>query len=95
MTKEQLYRAKQLEDAIRKHKNVINSLKCESDRQIRFLQAVEPQDISNIDITAESNKKNTNDLDKSIRIVLEATKQTILSLYERELNKLETEFNNL
>lgn len=93
MTKEQLDRAKELENVIYKYKNIIDSLKCESERDIRFSQYVEPQNLSNIDIISESN--NTNELDKSIRIVLEATKQTILSLYERELNKLETELNNL
>jgi hypothetical protein len=46
-----------------------------------------------LEICVSSNEPN--DFKKSLRIVLEATKQTILSLYERELQRLEKVFENI
>ena len=93
MTVEQLEKGKELKERMNNIKSIIESLRIETANPIQFTQSIPNTEIRNVNISVSGNE--ASELNKSIRIVLEATKDTILSLYKRELNKLETEFNNL
>lgn len=93
MTTKQLEIANELIKEIKDVKSIIDSLRAETDREIGFTQTLPQQNIQNInlEVIAEEQKEYR----KSLRVVLEATKQTILSIYERELQRLEKEFQNI
>ena len=93
MTEEQLEKGKELKERMNNIKSIIASLRVETSNHINFTQSIPGTEIRNISISVSGNE--VSELDKSIRIVLEATKHTILSIYKRELNKIEQEFKNL
>ena len=93
MTEEQLEKGKELKERMNNIKSIIASLRVETSNTIHFAQSIPNTEIRNVNIVVSGNE--ASELNKSIRIVLEATKNTILSIYERELNKIEQEFNNL
>lgn len=93
MTEEQLEKGKELKERMNDIKNIIASLRVETSNTIHFAQSIPNTEIRNVNIVVSGNE--SSELNKSIRIILEATKSTILSLYKRELNKIEQEFKNL
>lgn len=93
MTEEQLEKGKELKERMNDIKSIIASLRVETSNSIYFTQSIPNTEIQNVNISVSGNE--ASELNKSIRIVLEATKDTILSLYKRELNKIEQEFKNL
>ena len=93
MTVEQLEKGKELKERMNNIKSIIASLRVETANPIHFAQSIPNTEIQNVNIVVSGNE--ASELNKSIRIVLEATKDTILSLYKRELNKIEQEFKNL
>ena len=93
MTEEQLEKGKELKERMNNIKSIIASLRIETANPIQFTQSIPDKEIRNVNISVSGNE--ASELNKSIRIVLEATKSTILSIYKRELNKIEQEFKNL
>ena len=93
MTTEQLIKANRIQKDINEIKREIISLKTESLHPICFTQIITGSEIPNISISAKADE--FEEYRKSLRVVLETTKQTILSVYERELQRLEKKFQNI
>lgn len=93
MTTVQLIKANGIQKDINEIKREIISLKTESKYPINFTQTINDSQIPNVNISVKADE--VEEYRKSIRVVLEATKQTILSIYERELQRLEKEFQNI
>jgi hypothetical protein len=93
MTTTQLLKATGIQKNISDIKKEISALKAETIYPINLTQSVPVQDIPNVNISVKADEHI--EYRKSLRVVLEATKQTILSIYERELQRLEKEFENI
>ncbi len=88
MTTEQLKKANEITDRINNLKEKVNLIS-ENERSLVFKQYSE----SNFELIIRNNDNGL--IDEQLRTVLQATKQTIKSIIEREIYKLETEFKNL
>lgn len=88
MTTEQLKRATELSNRIYALKVNIKLIS-EPERTLVFKQYSE----SNYELSIKNDDKDP--IDEQLRIVLQATKQTIKSIIEREIEKLEVEFGKL
>jgi len=93
MTQEQLKAANELYERIGVFKNIINSLSMECGGEISIAQAYSSRDVPDMKLSVAANP--TSQLGQSVRIILEATKRTLLSIHERELCKLEKEFEKI
>ena len=92
MTQEQLQKANQLNEKRKEITKILRILTTDSPNEIGIEQRM-PAGIGNLSLFAE--KDSDTEIGRSVRVVLEATKQTIRSLYERELEKIENEFKSL
>ena len=93
MTEGQLQKANGLAPKIAHVKTIISALSVETTNPIGFAQTNSSGTIPNVQLNISDNEPE--EFRKSIRVVLEATKQTIKSIYERELERLQREFENI
>ena len=92
MTQEQLQKANQLNEKRKEITKILRTLTTDSSAAIGIVQQM-PSGTDNLALYA--GKDSDTEIGRSVRVVLEATKQTIKSLYEREREKIENEFKSL
>ena len=91
MTTEQLKKAKQIMELIDEVSKQSLSLRGTASGPINFTQTVSENNIPNVNIKTPLISP-VDGYQRDIHTILNATKQTLLSIYERELQRLKKEF---